>query len=150
MSERLRGSAVNAPAFIRFVKKCNEIGVAIHSFRFLRDSELVAAADFAPYTGKEKMHVYSLSKAFTSAAVGIAVDEGILSLDEKVSEIFPDTPVSISSKIMVGNSLWAEMSALSDSITRAISPPEAIFEMLHSGMFLFELNKNVTSSVPVG
>ena len=90
MSERLRGSAVNAPAFIRFVKKCNEIGVAIHSFRFLRDSELVAAADFAPYTGKEKMHVYSLSKAFTSAAVGIAVDEGILSLDEKVPEIFPD------------------------------------------------------------
>ena len=90
MSERLRGSAVNAPAFIRFVKKCNEIGVAIHSFRFLRDSELVAAADFAPYTGKEKMQVYSLSKAFTSAAVGIAVDEGILSLDEKVSEIFPD------------------------------------------------------------
>ncbi len=65
MSERLRGSAVNAPAFIRFVKKCNEIGVAIHSFRFLRDSELVAAADFAPYTGKEKMHVYSLSKALT-------------------------------------------------------------------------------------
>ncbi len=90
MSDRLRGNAVNTPAFIKFVKQCEENGISVHSFRHLRGGVLVSAADFAPYTGNEKMHVYSLSKTFTSIAAGIALDENLLSLDDKVCDIFPE------------------------------------------------------------
>lgn len=37
-----------------------------------------------------RRNVYSASKSFTSAAVGIAVREGLLRLDEKLTEAFPD------------------------------------------------------------
>lgn len=100
MTNRLYGNAVNAPAFIDFVKKCAETDVSIHSFRYLRNGSLAVGADFAPYSGDEKMHVYSLSKSFTSMAVGIAVDEGLLSLDECMCDIFPDKmPASISENL---------------------------------------------------
>lgn len=90
MSDRLRGNAVNTQAFIKFVNRCQENKIAVHSFRHLRGGELITAADFAPYTGSEKMHVYSLSKTFTSIAVGIALDEKLLSLDDKMCDIFPE------------------------------------------------------------
>lgn len=37
-----------------------------------------------------RRNVYSASKSFTSAAVGIAQKEGLLSLDEKLTEAFPE------------------------------------------------------------
>ncbi len=37
-----------------------------------------------------RRNVYSASKSFTSAAVGIAIREGLLSLDEKLTDAFPD------------------------------------------------------------
>lgn len=37
-----------------------------------------------------RRNVYSASKSFTSTAVGIAIREGLLSLDEKLVDVFPD------------------------------------------------------------
>lgn len=42
------------------------------------------------WEGACRRNVYSASKSFTSAAVGIAIREGLLSLDEKLTEAFPD------------------------------------------------------------
>lgn len=100
MSKLLYGELINTPAFVRFIEKCMSERTHIHSFRFLKDGRTAAAADFAPYSGKEPMHVYSLSKAFTSIACGIACDEGLLSLDEKMCDIFPDKmPEHISERL---------------------------------------------------
>ena len=65
------------------------------------------------------------------------------------SAIVPDTPVSISSKMMVGNFLRCERNALSDSMSRAISPPEAICVTSCSGTFLLALKRKVTLSKPL-
>ena len=37
-----------------------------------------------------RRNVYSASKSFTSCAVGMAMKEGLLSLDEKLVDCFPD------------------------------------------------------------
>ena len=37
-----------------------------------------------------RRNIYSASKSFTSAAVGIAIGEGLLSLGEPLTEAFPD------------------------------------------------------------
>ena len=53
--------------------------------------------ELAKYTWDEecRRNIYSASKSFTSCAVGMAVKEGLLSLDEKLTDVFekelPDT-----------------------------------------------------------
>ncbi len=42
------------------------------------------------WEGACRRNVYSASKSFTSAAVGIAVGEGLLSLDERLIDVFPE------------------------------------------------------------
>ena len=48
------------------------------------------------YDGEIRRNQYSASKSFTSAAVGIAQREGLLSLEEKLADVFaeeiPDEP----------------------------------------------------------
>jgi len=43
---------------------------------------------------------YSVSKTFTASAIGIAVDEGLLSVEDKIIDIFPDkAPAKISNNL---------------------------------------------------
>ena len=46
--------------------------------------------ELAKYTWDEecRRNIYSASKSFTSCAVGMAVSEGLLSLDEKLTDVF--------------------------------------------------------------
>jgi CubicO group peptidase (beta-lactamase class C family) len=63
---------------------------ALHSFVLVRHGKTVAEGWWSPY-GRDRPHMlYSLSKSFTSTAVGLAVDEGRLKLDDTVASFFPD------------------------------------------------------------
>ena len=64
------------------------------------------------------------------------------------SAISPDTPVSISSKTMVGSFTAPAIMAFTESMTRAISPPDATDEMFCRVPFLLAENRNVTVSMP--
>ena len=64
------------------------------------------------------------------------------------SAISPETPVSISSNTMVGSLTAPAIIALMESMTRAISPPEATEETLCNAPFLFAENKKFTVSAP--
>jgi len=62
----------------------------MHSFILVRKGEVIAEGWWAPQS-KDRAHVlWSLSKSFTSTAIGLAVAEGKLSLDDKVLSFFPD------------------------------------------------------------
>lgn len=65
-------------------------GLRIHSFLLVRDGRVYAEGYYSPFDAQQYQTVYSLSKSFTSAAMGLAQEEGILSLDERVAEIFAD------------------------------------------------------------
>lgn len=65
-------------------------GIQINSFLLVRHGRVLCEGYYAPYAPDQLQTVYSLSKTFTSMAVGIAAGEGILDLDEKVIDIFPD------------------------------------------------------------
>ena len=66
-----------------------------------------------------------------------------------LSEIFPDTPVSISSKIIVGNFLNRDNKVLIANIIRESSPPEATFFKILKSWPLFALNSNDKISEPL-
>ena len=63
---------------------------AIHSFILLRHGHLVAEGWWEPYRPTDQHMLFSLSKSFTSSAIGLLVAEGRLSLDERVLALFPD------------------------------------------------------------
>ncbi len=60
-----------------------------HGFLIIRHKKIVAEGYFAPY--EDKPHVIqSCSKAFTAAAVGFSVQEGLLGLDDPVAKYLPE------------------------------------------------------------
>ena len=62
----------------------------IHSLMVLRHGHVVAEGWWEPYRPEFIHTLLSLSKSFTSTAIGIAIDEGRLSLDDRVVSFFPD------------------------------------------------------------
>jgi CubicO group peptidase (beta-lactamase class C family) len=68
-----------------------------HSFMFLRHGKVVAEGWWNPYAPEFRHSMYSLSKSFTSTAIGFAVNEKLLTVNDKVISFFPgDLPGSVS------------------------------------------------------
>lgn len=65
-------------------------GHAIHSFLLVRHGKVLCEGYYAPYGPEQLQSVFSLSKTFTSMAVGIAAGEGRIDLDARVIDIFPE------------------------------------------------------------
>ena len=61
-----------------------------HSFMMLRHGQVVAEGWWAPYRPGSVHLLHSLSKSFTSTAVGFAVAEGRLGIEERIAEVFPE------------------------------------------------------------
>jgi CubicO group peptidase (beta-lactamase class C family) len=68
-----------------------------HSIMILRHGKVIAEGWWNPYSPELRHTLYSVSKSFTSTAVGFAVTEKLLSVDDKVVSFFPDQlPDSVS------------------------------------------------------
>lgn len=81
----IRGKGITS--FLHAVKAH---GLELHSLKIIRHGKCCASAWAAPY-GPEYLHpVYSFSKSLTAAAIGFACQEGLLSLDDKIVDIFPE------------------------------------------------------------
>lgn len=69
----------------------------MHGLVILRHGKVITEGWWNPYRSDLKHTMYSLSKSFTSTAIGLAVAEKKLSLDDKVISFFPDKlPDSVS------------------------------------------------------
>src|SRR5205085_11372450 len=62
----------------------------MNSFMLVRHGQVVAEGWWGPYDAQTPHILYSLSKSFTSTAVGLAIADGKLSLDDEVLKFFPD------------------------------------------------------------
>ena len=82
---------ISSQAILEFVEALeNELPDQIHSLMLRRHGKVVAQGWWAPYDADALHMLYSLSKSFTSTAIGMAVDEGLISLDDPVISFFPD------------------------------------------------------------
>ncbi len=63
---------------------------SVHSLIVVRNGAVIAEGWWRPYRPAVPHLLYSLSKSFTSTAVGLAVHEGLVSLDDPVVRFFPD------------------------------------------------------------
>jgi CubicO group peptidase (beta-lactamase class C family) len=91
---------VSSAAIRAFVETADKQVDTMHSFMLVRHGHVIAEGWWKPES-PEKPHVlYSLSKSFCSTAVGLAVAEGRLSIDDPVLKFFPDdAPAAPSDKL---------------------------------------------------
>jgi CubicO group peptidase (beta-lactamase class C family) len=87
---RPEAQGVSPSALVAFVDEANRKIDSLHSFMFVRHGHVVAEGWWRPYDALSRHELYSLSKSFTSTAVGLAIAEGKLSLDDPVLKFFPD------------------------------------------------------------
>lgn len=69
--------------------------IEMHSLMVVRHGHVVAEGWWSPYSPDRRHLLYSLSKSFTSAAVGFAREEGLLDLDEPLVSCFPELDVEV-------------------------------------------------------
>jgi len=61
-----------------------------HGFMLVRHGYVIAEGWWSPYGAKLNHMLYSLSKSFTSTAVGFAVAEGRLKVEDRLASFFPE------------------------------------------------------------
>jgi CubicO group peptidase (beta-lactamase class C family) len=86
---------IPSAAILAFVEAAEQKIDAVHSLMVVRHGQVVAEGWWAPYAKDDPHVMYSLSKSFASTAVGLAIAEGKLTLDDSVLAAFPeDAPAS--------------------------------------------------------
>ncbi|MDR6862414.1 serine hydrolase domain-containing protein [Phycicoccus sp. 3266] len=80
---------IDARGVLALVDALEADGHDPHSLLLARHGHVVARGWWAPYAAERVQLVYSLSKSFTATAVGLLVDEGRLSLDDRVFDVLP-------------------------------------------------------------
>ncbi len=81
---------IDPVALLAFLNAVEAKPGGMHSFMLLRHGQVAAEAWWAPYAPTHPHMLFSLSKSFTSTAVGLAVSEGLLDVEETVASFFPD------------------------------------------------------------
>jgi CubicO group peptidase (beta-lactamase class C family) len=61
-----------------------------HSFMLLRHGHVIAEGWWKPYAAESPHVLYSLTKSFTSTAIGLMVAEGRLTVDDAIIRFFPE------------------------------------------------------------
>lgn len=111
---------ISSTAILRFLDAVANSGQEFHSLMILRHGSVVAEGWWAPYSAEHRQQLYSASKSFTSTAIGFAVSEGYLSVDDPVIKFFPDLlPDEISdnlANLKVKNLLSMSVGHAKDSI----------------------------------
>lgn len=80
---------ISSAAIREFVEAADKQINTLHSFMLVRRGHVIAEAWWKPEAADKPHVLWSLSKSFTSTAVGLAAEEGKLSLDDPVLKFFP-------------------------------------------------------------
>jgi CubicO group peptidase (beta-lactamase class C family) len=79
---------VSSKAVLGFVEAADKINT-LHSFMILRHGRVIAEGWWKPEAADKPHVLASLSKSFNATAVGLAIQDGKLSLDDPVLKFFP-------------------------------------------------------------
>lgn len=91
---------VSSAALLGLVNTLDEKIDGMHSVMLVRHGEVILEGWWKPYGPQHNHVLYSLSKSFASTAVGFAVAEGKLTIDDELLKFFPgDAPAEPSGNL---------------------------------------------------
>ena len=82
-------AGISSKTVLSFLKTLDSCGFSTHSILMARGDKLFTEVYYAPFHKDFKHRMYSVSKTFVSMAIGMAIDDGLLSLDDKFISFFP-------------------------------------------------------------
>lgn len=91
---------ISSASLLAFLDAAEQKVDALHNFILVRHGHIVVEGGWAPYSPAKTHILHSLTKSFTSTAIGFAVTEGKLSVDDPVLKFFPeDVPANPSPEL---------------------------------------------------
>jgi hypothetical protein len=81
---------VNSKVVQDFLDECMKLGKEVHSLMLIRNNKIACEVYREPFGPEHNHMMYSVSKSFTSAAIGFAVNEGYFDVDTRFVDIFPE------------------------------------------------------------
>jgi CubicO group peptidase (beta-lactamase class C family) len=81
---------VDSAGVLAFVDALERQVDAVHSIMLVRHGRVVAEGWWSPYAAADNHVMYSVTKSFTSTAIGFAAQEGLLNINDTVLSHFPE------------------------------------------------------------
>lgn len=81
---------VSSEAIQKYIMKIDPKKHELHSYMLIRHGKVISEAWWKPYAADKVHSMYSVSKSWTSTAIGFAVAEKRLSVQDKVISFFPE------------------------------------------------------------
>ena len=83
-------TGITSTSISRFLHRLEIKQVPMHSILLLHKDKLIAEGYYKPYTADTLHRMFSISKSFTSIAIGLLEAEGKLSLSDSICNFFPE------------------------------------------------------------
>ncbi|MCJ7834671.1 beta-lactamase family protein [Cuneatibacter sp. NSJ-177] len=83
-------AGISPASLAELYRKLEDPELGLHSFLVYKNGGIAAEAYWEPYRRELGHTLFSASKTYTGLAVGFAVEEGVLSLDQSVVSFFQD------------------------------------------------------------
>jgi len=83
-------NGLSSARILDFYKGCDSHGIKNHGLIISRNGETLFEHYIFPYSAEMKHTLFSVTKSLVSTAVGFAIDEGLVTLETKVSNYFED------------------------------------------------------------
>jgi CubicO group peptidase (beta-lactamase class C family) len=113
---------VDSQGLLALVTALDDSANEIHSVMLARHGKVVAEGWWAPYTSQDIHVLYSVTKSVNGTAVGLAIQEGLLGIDDPLlmhfPELAPANPSANQSALKVRNLLTMATGHAADTIDR--------------------------------
>jgi len=81
---------IPSSAVLQFMERIHGEQTCMHGFLLLRHGQIAAEGYWAPYSETSMHRMYSVSKSFVSLAIGLLIDEGKITLHDRVVTFLGD------------------------------------------------------------
>lgn len=81
---------VSSESVLEFIKTLDEYRMHTHGIIMSKGDKVFAECYYKPFDEKFLHRMYSVSKSFIAVAVGLAITEGLMSLDDSIIAYFPE------------------------------------------------------------
>lgn len=83
-------TGIPSACIMQLMNRLEKQQIPMHCFLLMHRNRLICESYYAPCRADTLHRMFSITKSFTSVAIGLLADEGLLSLDDPVIKYFPE------------------------------------------------------------
>ncbi len=107
---------ISSEKVLKFIKTLENNRLHTHSLLLTRGDKIFCEKYYAPFDENFKHRMYSVSKSFVSVAIGLLIEDGKLSLEDKFISFFPEYTEGM-------NDPWFEEMTIRNALTMSTCTP---------------------------